>query len=71
LQAAGRKEIESQDASIRLLGERDPDTLECLAMAAVAAGLPPWSQENDREIRTCRQVIGAVTEATGAKGEAF
>lgn len=46
----------------RNTGKKELTLTERLAMAAVAAGIPPWSTETRAEIETCRRVIEPVRE---------
>ena len=46
----------------RNTGKKELSTTERLAMAAVAAGIPPWSIETKGEIETLRRVIEPVRE---------
>jgi hypothetical protein len=46
-------------ASIRNRGEKEPDLMERLAMAAVAAGIPPWDPTTQAEIEAYATIIDA------------
>lgn len=50
-------------ASIRNRGEKEPNLTERLAMAAVAAGIPPWEPSKQVEIEAYRDVIEAMKKA--------
>lgn len=48
-------------ASVRRnTGDVEPSTTELLAMAAVRAGLPPWSPKADAEIAAVGQAVALV-----------
>ena len=47
-------------AHLRYRGEKAPDLMERLAMAAVTAGLPAWSPERHLELEACGKVATAV-----------
>lgn len=51
-----------QVAGQRNRGEKDLSLTERLAMAAFAAGIPPWSPETKAEIDAYRRVIKPVRE---------
>lgn len=47
----------THQAGRRNRGEVEPDLVERLAMAAVRAGLPPWSPKTDAEIASFRHAV--------------
>jgi hypothetical protein len=46
----------------RYRSEKEPSLTERLAMAAIAAGLPPWSPETEAEIESCGKAVKLVRE---------
>lgn len=50
----------SSTAQLRYRGEKDPDLMERLAMAAVTAGLPAWTPANHHELEATGKVIAVV-----------
>lgn len=57
----------SSTALLRYRGEKDPDLMERLAMAAVTAGLPAWTPDNHRELEAAGQVVAAAKSAFGGR----
>lgn len=51
-QAAEQLGISAGHMSRKKTGEKEPTLTERLAMAALRAGLPPWTPETDAEIAT-------------------
>jgi hypothetical protein len=58
------------DSSVRRnRGEVDSDLTERLAMAAVRAGLPPWSPKTDAEIAAVGHVMAVMRHLVESQGK--
>lgn len=62
--------IPTAGAVRRNRGETEPDLSERLAMAALRAGLPPWSPKTDAEIASFRHAVDFLRSAVESQGKA-
>lgn len=67
--AGARLGMGAGTAQLRYRGEKDPDLLERLAMAAVTAGLPAWSPERHRDLEACGKVTAALLDAFNSNSQ--
>lgn len=65
-EAAEELSYSYQAVSELATGKKEPRRIHRLAMAAIAAGLPPWAPENAHVAESIRPVAKAIREAREA-----